>query len=469
MDFLHAQIVAIQNRLSFVQDDPTIDWRSCVLKLSWGICLFEIFLLMRQYPLYSKTAPPAILAEHFTPEVFEKSQKYGKHKAKFSIFSGLYTQFIDTLQLASGMYHPWAWMTSGRLIGLAGFGPEYQISQSVVFVLLLTFFSTLPTLPVGLYQTFVLEEQHVLGAPLLSAFLYVFEWAGDRFVPWLMMLLLVFQLSMVILYPTIIQPLFNKLSPLPEGELRTRVEALASKLKFPLKHLYEIDGSKRSSHSNAYFFGLPWSKHIVIFDTLVKQSKPEEVEAVLAHELGHWYYLTHETSSRDPTAPLYHPRPLPGVPQRAPFLRSFGFPESVASRPPPIIAFSFIRYAIFCSLEYKLILGMAFQMLLTPLESVIGMALHAISRRFEYQADRFACDLPAILHVESAAEKEAMKDMGTRLGRALVRLHVDNLSTVWVDWLYSAYHHSHPTLTERLKALGEYGSEGLGKTDVKQE
>src|SRR6266404_1799403 len=67
-----------------------------------------------------------------------------------------------------------------------------------------------------------------------------------------------FQLSMVILYPTVIQPLFNKLSPLPEGELRTRIEALASKLKFPLKHLYEIDGSKRSSHSNAYFFGLPW-------------------------------------------------------------------------------------------------------------------------------------------------------------------------------------------------------------------
>ena len=69
---------------------------------------------------------------------------------------------------------------------------------------------------------------------------------------------LVFQLSMVVLYPTVIQPLFNKLSPLPEGDLRSRIEALASKLKFPLKHLYEIDGSKRSSHSNAYFFGLPW-------------------------------------------------------------------------------------------------------------------------------------------------------------------------------------------------------------------
>lgn len=109
-----------------------------------------------------------------------------------------------------------------------------------------------------------------------------------------------FQLLMIIIYPTVIQPLFNKLSPLAEGDLRTRIEALAGKLKFPLKHLYEIDGSKRSSHSNAYFFGLPWvslnslnegllkgthvlkkAKHIVIFDTLIQQSKAEEVEAVL--------------------------------------------------------------------------------------------------------------------------------------------------------------------------------------------
>lgn len=96
---------------------------------------------------------------------------------------------------------------------------------------------------------------------------------------------------MVVLYPTVIQPLFNTLSPLAPGDLRTRIESLASKLRFPLTHLYEIDGSKRSSHSNAYFFGLPWSKHIVIFDTLIKESTSDEVEAVLAHELGHWYYL----------------------------------------------------------------------------------------------------------------------------------------------------------------------------------
>jgi len=107
---------------------------------------------------------------------------------------------------------------------------------------------------------------------------------------------------MVVLYPTVIQPFFNKLSPLADGELRKRIESLAGKLNFPLAHLYEIDGSKRSSHSNAYFFGLPWvskmppspfiilkrvsqSKHIVIFDTLIQQSKPEEVEAVLGGSL----------------------------------------------------------------------------------------------------------------------------------------------------------------------------------------
>jgi hypothetical protein len=82
---------------------------------------------LRQYPLYSKVTPPAVLADHFTPQVFEKSQIYGKHKAKFSIVSGLYKQFIDTLQLSSFMYYPWAWRASGQLLGLAGYGPEYLV------------------------------------------------------------------------------------------------------------------------------------------------------------------------------------------------------------------------------------------------------------------------------------------------------------------------------------------------------
>jgi len=467
MDFLHSQLAALQGHLAFVAVEP-IDWKFYVQAIAWGICLFESYLILRQYPLYSKSAPPAVLADHFKPEVFEKSQKYGKHKAKFSLVAGFYRQILDTVQIQSGLYYPWAWDISGRALQWVGYGSEYQITQSIIFVMVLTLTSIVPTLPLGLYQTFVLEEKHgfnkttpalfvadllkswaigfSIGAPLLAAFLYIFEWAGDRFVPWLMALLLSFQMIMVIIYPTLIQPMFNKVTPLPAGDLRNRVEALASKLKFPLKHLYEIDGSKRSSHSNAYFFGLPWSKHIVIFDTLIKQSKSEEVEAVLAHELGHWFY--------------YHPTKMllvsqvhiftilalfPAFRHAPPLLRSFGFPEEVAANPPPIIAF------------------LLFQMVLTPLEAIVSMALNAVSRRFEYQADRFACEL------QTKLKSEDMNDMGARLGRALIALHVENLSTVWVDWLYSAYHHSHPTLTERLRALETYDGKGEGVREGKKE
>lgn len=99
---------------------------------------------------------------------------------------------------------------------------------------------------------------------------------------------------MITVYPILILPMFNKLDPLEPGKLKSEVEALAAKLKFPLKHLYVIDGSKRSAHSNAYFYGLPWAKHIVIYDTLISKSETEEVVAVLAHELGHWS-LSHTT------------------------------------------------------------------------------------------------------------------------------------------------------------------------------
>jgi len=118
-----------------------------------------------------------------------------------------------------------------------------------------------------------------------------------------------------------------------------------------------------------------------------------------------------------------------------PVLRSFDFPKEIAAQPPTIVAF------------------LIFQMILTPLESIVGIGMNAISRNFEWQADRFAVEL------QDKLNDEKMSDMGDRLGRALVALHVKNLSTVWVDWLYSAYHHSHPTLTERLKALEAFEAE----------
>ncbi|KAJ7602387.1 peptidase family M48-domain-containing protein [Mycena rosella] len=385
MDFLHSQLNKVTQQLAFVSVEAH-DWKLYVQGISWAVTLFESYFCARCRPIM----------------------------ARF------------------------------------GYGVEYQITQSIGFVFLLFFLSSLP--PVG-----VLEEKYgfnktspslfiadllkgwglavVLLTPFLWAFLRIFNWAGDRFVPWLMGFILVFQLAMVVVYPMVIQPLFNKLSPLAEGELRTRIESLASKLKFPLTHLYEIDGSKRSSHSNAYFFGLPWSKHIVIFDTLIQQSQPDEVEAVLAHELGHWYYL-HPTKML--AVSQLHVFTIfalfPAFLHAPPVLASFDFPKAVAAQPPTIVAF------------------LLFQMILTPLEAFVSIGMHAVSRHFEWEADRFACEL------QDKLSDEKMSDMGDRLGRALIALHVKNLSTVWVDWMYSAYHHSHPTLTERLKGLESFQS-----------
>ncbi|KAJ7641525.1 peptidase family M48-domain-containing protein [Roridomyces roridus] len=439
MDFLHSQLGKVQQHLAFVAVDP-INWKFYVQSIAWTVTLFESYLLIRQYPLYSKTEPPPALATHISAADFEKSQKYGKDKAKFALLSGLYKQVLDTVMLHFGFY-AWSWTAAGSLMARFGYGSEYETVQSIGFVLLLFFGSSLPTLPLSVRLPVYLSPDLLKGwalavvliSPFLWAFLRVFNWAGDRFVPWLMAFFLAFQLIMVIVYP--ISRLFK------DGELRTRIESLAGKLKFPLTHLYEIDGSKRSSHSNAYFFGLPWSKHIVIFDTLIQQSQPDEVEAVLAHELGHWYYA-HPTKmlavSQIHVFTIF--ALFPAFLHAPPVLTSFDFPKSVAAQPPTLVAF------------------LLFQMILTPLEAFVSIGMHAVSRHFEWEADRFACEL------QDKLDDEKMNDMGDRLGRALIALHVKNLSTVWVDWLYSAYHHSHPTLTERLKGLESFQSQRRKKT-----
>jgi len=166
------------------------------------------------------------------------------------------------------------------------------------------------SLPTSIYHTFVLEEKFgfnkqtpklfvmdilksqmlsfILAPPILAGFLSIVQKTGNKFFYYLWMFGAGLQVFMITIYPITILPLFNKLTPLQPGDLKTGVEALARRLKFPLHELHVIDGSKRSAHSNAYFFGMPWKKHIVIYDTLIEKSETEEVVAVLAHELGHW-------------------------------------------------------------------------------------------------------------------------------------------------------------------------------------
>jgi hypothetical protein len=131
MDFLHSQLATIQRHLAFVTTDA-INWKGYVQAFSWTVTLFETYLLFRQYPLYSKTEPPPVLAAHFAPgtDTFEKSQKYGKDKATFSIFSGLYKQCLDSAMIHFGFY-AWAWTTAGRILARFGYGAEYEVSRAL--------------------------------------------------------------------------------------------------------------------------------------------------------------------------------------------------------------------------------------------------------------------------------------------------------------------------------------------------
>ena len=318
-----------------------------------------------------------------------------------------------------------------------------EITHSLVFVFTYTFIQTLAGLPFSYYYHFVLEESFgfnkqtmklwvtdlikgqalgiAIGAPIGAAFLYIIKWAGANFFYYLWLFAVAIQAILITVYPSVIMPIFNKFTPLDPGPLRDAVEALSAKLKFPLTELQVMDGSKRSAHSNAFFTGLPWKKKIVLFDTLVEKSEKEEVVAVLAHELGHWK-MSHTTKQL-------------AIAQAHLFVMFALFSGFVHNRS-LYEAFGFYN-------EQPIIIGfMLFSEVLSPTESIIGLLMNILSRKFEFEADQFG----------------AQMGYSKELARSLIKLQIQNLSAMDADWMYSAYHYSHPILTERLRALN-YKSE----------
>lgn len=430
MDFLQ--------RLARFLDRPLFPWKKLIIGFSVAQYVFEGFLGIRQYRILQKTKPPAVLQHEVSQEVFDKSQAYGRAKAKFALFNGLYGQ-IQNIAFYQFDILPKLWSWSGSL--LLRFAPARfsgEISQSIVFILVFIVLQQVVSLPSNIYQTFVLEEKFgfnkqtpklfvtdmiksnllavVLTPPILSGFLAIIQKTGSSFFYYLWAFGAFLQVFMITIYPIAILPLFNKLSPLEEGKLKTDVEDLAKKLKFPLHELHVIDGSKRSAHSNAYFFGLPWKKHIVIYDTLIEKSETEEVTAVLAHELGHWS--------------LGHTTKLFGISQ-AHFFYIFALFSVFVNNKSLYADFGFHK-------EHPIIVGfLLFSDILGPADNVIKFLMNILSRRFEFQADAFANNL----------------GYNAELASSLIKLQIQNLSTMDADWMFASYNFSHPILSERLKAL----------------
>uniref|UniRef100_A0A4X1VTQ6 CAAX prenyl protease n=2 Tax=Sus scrofa TaxID=9823 RepID=A0A4X1VTQ6_PIG len=396
-----------------------------VLLFSWTVYLWETFLAQRQRRIYKTTTHvPLELGQIMDSETFEKSRLYQLDKSTFSFWSGLYSEIEGTLILLFGGI-PYLWRLSGRFCGYAGFGPEYEITQSLVFLLLATLFSALTGLPWSLYNTFVIEEKHGFNQQVL-----------------------------VTIYADYIAPLFDKFTPLPEGKLKQEIEIMAKSIDFPLTKVYVVEGSKRSSHSNAYFYGFFKNKRIVLFDTLLEEysvlnkdiqeesgmeprndgegdseeikakvknkkqgCKNEEVLAVLGHELGHWK--------------LGHTVKNIVISQVNSFLCFFLFAVLIGRKE------LFVAFGFYDSQPTLIGLLIIFQFIFSPYNEVLSFCLTVLSRRFEFQADAFAKKLGKAKDLYSA----------------LIKLNKDNLGFPVSDWLFSMWHYSHPPLLERLQAL----------------
>ncbi|KAJ3219643.1 hypothetical protein HDU67_000131 [Dinochytrium kinnereticum] len=416
----------------------SVSYKHIVLGFSFTIYAWEQYLAWRHYRILAdpKTAVPTVLKEHVSAEEHKKSKAYSKDKTEFGFVTALFAQ-VQTFLVILYDVLPYFWALSKDALEKLGFEGDREVLQSIVFIIIYMSVSTILGVPLSLYSTFVIEERHgfnkqtlalffsdvikelvvgfVLATPLVAGFIQIVKLGGDNFFFYVWLFVLSFQVIMIVLYPTVIQPLFNKFTPLDEGELKDKIKALATRIKFPLTKIFVVDGSKRSSHSNAYFTGLFKDKRIVLFDTLLEQTNQEEVLGILAHELGHWQ-LSHLFKRL-----AWVQTQLFGVfylfshfVNAAPFYAAFGFETK-----PIIIGIILFTY------------------IYQPIDALFSFLGNVISRAHEFEADAFA------------------KKLGYAkvLASGLIKIHLKNLGNLNPDKLYSSWHYSHPPLMERLAAI----------------
>lgn len=453
--------------LQFIKDTletNDLPWKKIVIGITVSQFIFETYLSYRQYKVVSKKRLPKVLENEIDIDTFNKSEEYSIAKIKFSIVSDLIS-VIQNVAILQFNLLPKLWhcgQNLSKFLVPAKYTVASTITQSLWFLLVLSNLSTLLSLPTSYYSHFVLEEKfgfnkltlklwlvdllksnvlsYVIGGPILYIFLKIFDLFETNFIWYMCLFILVVQILAMTLVPVFIMPLFNKFTPLDDGKLKESIEKLAVKCGFPLDKIFVIDGSKRSSHSNAYFTGLPFtSKRIVLFDTLVNQSSIDEITAVLGHEIGHWQ-MNHILNLLVVTQChiLLIFKLFTSVYRNELFYNAFGFHliDKLS-----ILDEEFViptsGSTVFTE-NFPILIGfMLFNDLLTPMECVMQFVISLLQRLQEYQADKYADKL----------------GMSKDLCRALINLQIKNLSTMSVDGWYSAYHYSHPTLAERLTAL----------------
>jgi len=381
-----------------------------------------------------KSELPTEFTGLYPPEEYAKSQRYTRAKTGF----GLVTTAFDLALLLL------FWWLGGfnrldLLVRDLGWGP---VPSGLLYLGALALAKALISIPFSCYSTFVLEERYgfnrttprtflldqlkalaltvVLGGPLLGALLFFFDWAGAT--AWLPAWggITGFIILIQFIAPTWIMPLFNKFTPLAEGELRERILAYAGSVGFALDNVFVIDGSKRSSKSNAFFTGFGKHKRIALFDTLIARHSVAELVSILAHEIGH-YQKRHI---------------LQGMVISIAHLGLMLYLLSLALTSQGLFeAFGMSHRSVYGGLIF-------FGLLLTPLELVLSILMNQLSRHNEFAADRFACQTTG---------------GGEDLISALKKLSVHNLANLTPHPFTVFLHYSHPPLLSRIAAIRQNG------------
>jgi len=374
-------------------------------------------------------AIPTELEDVYEKEEYEKSQAYKKTNAKFSNLTGL---FSLVLTLAFFFFDGFKFVDE-----LARNYSTNNIVITLIFFGIIMLGSDILTTPFSYYKTFVIEEKFgfnkttkktfiidkikgllmtiVLGGGILALIVWFYQFAGNNFWIYAWALVAVFSVFMNMFYAKLIVPLFNKQTPLEDGELKTAIEKYATKVGFTLKNVFVIDGSKRSTKANAYFSGFGSQKRITLYDTLINDLDTDEIVAVLAHEVGH-YKRKHIIFN------LFSSILLTGF--------TFWILSLFVSLP----IFSEALNVTIPSFHIGLIV---FGILYSPISEITGLLMNIVSRKFEYQADNYA------------KETFAAKPLIT----SLKKLSKNSLSNLTPHPAYVFMHYSHPTLLKRVLNL----------------
>ena len=373
---------------------------------------------------------PGEFGDLLDADAYGRSQAYTRTKTRFGFITGSFDLAVMLLFWFAGGFNYLDVLARGWGLGL--------IWTGLIYMAILMLIKGVIDLPFGIYSTFVIEERFgfnrttpkifitdilkglvlavLLGAPLMALFIALFEYAGPGawFYCWVAVTL--FTLFVQFIAPTWIMPLFNKFKPIEDGELKEAVFSYAKSVDFSLQNLFVMDGSKRSSKSNAFFTGFGKNKRIALFDTLVEAHSVPELVAVLAHEIGH--YKKKHILQGMVIGILYSGVML--------YLLSI-----FVSHKGLFDAFYMEQTSIYVGLIF-------FGLLFTPIEMILSVLMHMLSRKNEYEADRFAAETTG---------------NGEDLIASLKKLSVNNLSNLTPHPLYVFLHYSHPPLMERIRAL----------------